>query len=345
MTFTDRRIASENERSPWCIILAGGEGVRMRPFLLNWLGENRPKQYCTFVGSRSMLQHTLDRLDHFTSSSRIVTVIGHNHARFIEGSEGWLLPGLVIEQPKDCGTAPGIFLALAYILDRDPSATVLIFPSDHYIYPEKNFLEYVMRAALVARSIRGRLVLLAGIPDGPEESHGWIMPGRVQGFWGGEASGAKLLEVARFYEKTTERQARKLFESGGLWSTMIAAASVETLWNLGWHLLPAMMEKLTTFRAALHSVLNGRVEKAHETLALHHLYRGMEPADFSRDVLQRARDEALVIPLEGIEWSDWDGPERVIKNLRSIGRRAGFPAHPERTTEVALSATMAGTGG
>ena len=47
--------------SLWSIILAGGDGERTRPFIQEWLGVAVPKQYCTFVGTRSMLQHTWDR--------------------------------------------------------------------------------------------------------------------------------------------------------------------------------------------------------------------------------------------------------------------------------------------
>ena len=47
----------------WSIILAGGEGQRTRPFVERWLGAHRPKQYCCFVGKRSMFQHTIDRAD------------------------------------------------------------------------------------------------------------------------------------------------------------------------------------------------------------------------------------------------------------------------------------------
>ncbi len=39
----------------WSIVLAGGEGERLRPFVERWLGRHRPKQYCAFVGTRSML--------------------------------------------------------------------------------------------------------------------------------------------------------------------------------------------------------------------------------------------------------------------------------------------------
>ena len=40
-------LATENN-ARWGILLAGGEGTRMRPLIRSWLGENRPKQYCTF---------------------------------------------------------------------------------------------------------------------------------------------------------------------------------------------------------------------------------------------------------------------------------------------------------
>ena len=46
----------------WSVILAGDEGKRTRPFIHEWLGYSKPKQYCTFVGSRSMLQHTLSKV-------------------------------------------------------------------------------------------------------------------------------------------------------------------------------------------------------------------------------------------------------------------------------------------
>jgi len=50
--------------SVWSIVLAGGEGERIRPCIQQWLGYSVQKQYCTFVGTRSMLQHTWDRANH-----------------------------------------------------------------------------------------------------------------------------------------------------------------------------------------------------------------------------------------------------------------------------------------
>lgn len=65
---------SQSERV-WSVILAGGEGERVRPLIERWLGRHKPKQYCTFVGSRSMFQHTVDRATRLTPSKRTVDVV------------------------------------------------------------------------------------------------------------------------------------------------------------------------------------------------------------------------------------------------------------------------------
>lgn len=63
----------------WSVILAGGEGERMRSLIEQWLGSHKPKQYCTFVGTRSMLQHTVDRAASLTPPIRTVAVVAREH--------------------------------------------------------------------------------------------------------------------------------------------------------------------------------------------------------------------------------------------------------------------------
>ena len=53
---------SKNTQNIWGLILSGGEGTRLRPLITKLYGVERPKQYCSIVGTRSMLQHTLDRI-------------------------------------------------------------------------------------------------------------------------------------------------------------------------------------------------------------------------------------------------------------------------------------------
>jgi mannose-1-phosphate guanylyltransferase len=44
------------------------------------------------------------------------------------------MPGTVLVQPANRETAPGLFLPLLWIARRDPEATVVVFPADHFIF-------------------------------------------------------------------------------------------------------------------------------------------------------------------------------------------------------------------
>jgi mannose-1-phosphate guanylyltransferase len=133
------------DENVWSIVLAGGDGERLKPFVRQWLGYEKPKQYCRFVGTLSMLEHTLDRADRISEPEHKVTIVARNHRRC-----GWTeplrsKPGRLILQPFDLGTATAVFLSLAYIRRETPNATVVLYPSDHFVYPEDHFLNTASR--------------------------------------------------------------------------------------------------------------------------------------------------------------------------------------------------------
>lgn len=217
----------------WAIVLSGGDGESMRPVVEDWLGYHCPKQYCTFVGSRSLLQHTLDRARQIVHPEHIVTVIGRGHRNFLEGSLGHMeIPGRVIEQPANRDTLPGVLLAATYIMTMDPQAIVLIFPSDHFVFPERRFLVHVVRAGLLAHCLEDRLVLLGAQPDRPAPEYGWIEPGAQKKAWAW-SSRESAREIISFREKSLLPEAEDFFSLGYLWNTMITAVQVKTLWSLG----------------------------------------------------------------------------------------------------------------
>jgi mannose-1-phosphate guanylyltransferase len=43
----------------WGVILAGGDGVRLRPLTKLICGDDRPKQFCPLFGGRTLLEQTL----------------------------------------------------------------------------------------------------------------------------------------------------------------------------------------------------------------------------------------------------------------------------------------------
>jgi mannose-1-phosphate guanylyltransferase len=268
-----------------------------------------------------MLEHTLDRARKVVDPQRIVTVVGRGHRAFLSSQ----IPGLVIEQPHNRDTVPGIFLPATYIMAADPSATVFIFPSDHFVFPEEQFLAHVLRAGLLARALQDRLVLLGARPDCPEPDYGWIEPGAVKKAWAWSSrEGAR--DVLSFQEKPSAGGGEKFFGLGYLWNTMIMAVQIRTLWALGQKFFPAMMNRFETLGGVLKAIQQGRVGEEHEQIALSHIYREMPSANFSRDLLQRAAKQAVVLPMTDVEWSDWGRPGRVLESLDRLGKRPNFAA-------------------
>jgi mannose-1-phosphate guanylyltransferase len=300
----------------------------MRPMIESWLGENRPKQYCTFVGSRSMLQHTLDRATTMIDPDRIVTVIGRGHRSFLEHAIRQPLPGHLIEQPLNRGTAAGIFLAAAHIKERDPRATVLIIPSDQFVYPEGRFLRYLNHASELVGSFNDQLILLGAVPNRPETEYGWIEPAIGRKKPNGNDPGRMPMAVKSFHEKPGRRMAERLFQNGDcLWNTMVVVVKLGMLWTLGWRYLPEMMRRFAAYEQVLKVTRKGWAPRDHETVALTHTYQYMIQADFSRHILQHTEGWCSVLPLEDVDWCDWGRPDRVRNTLDHYGAEPAFRRH------------------
>lgn len=300
----------------WSIVLAGGDGVRTKEFIRRWFGHEKPKQYCTFVGSRSMFQHTLDRAARLTPWERVVVVAAQHHQH-----EVWLQldsrpAGMVLLQPKNVDTAAGIFLPLTYILARDPQATVVIYPSDHFISPQDPFLSAVDQAVQGSTGLGGRPVLLAAKPDSLEPEYGWIKPGRVLGRIGKAAIHA----VETFFEKPDEGTVRKARATGSLWNTLVFAAKGKELWRLGWQCFPEMM--------SLFERLKKVIDTAEELRVLDVIYEVMPRRNFSSHLLQRAPERLAVMEMTNVHWSDWGNPERILSGLEKFGKRPATAEEP-----------------
>lgn len=297
----------------WSIIPAGGEGTRVSSLIHRWLGRPTPKQYCAFVGTRSMFQHTLDRAAKLTQPERIVTVVAHSHRRDalaqLEGRRG----STILFQPANRDTAAGVFLPLTYIRAKAPQATVVLYPSDHFVYPEARFLDRVRHAVQIAESRPDRVVMLGVAPDRLELDYGWIQPGPALTSLPDEP----VQMVGSFLEKPDTAQADAALRAGALWNTLVFAANVDLLWTLGWQCLPDMMPLFERLSQAIGGPEEGRTLEA--------IYRDMPAKNFSSDLLQRVPERLAVIELTGVLWSDWGKPERIAETLRRIDRRPSFP--------------------
>ncbi len=328
MKMTDRSTRARGKL--WGILLAGGDGRRLEGFVRRVLEQDWPKQYCAFIGRRSMLQHTLDRARNLVPPERLLTVITAGHRDWALGQlEGQPGATLVI-QPANRDTAPGLLLPVLRIHRDDPEAVVAVFPADHFILEEARFLAHVLWAAEAAHQDPSRMILLGVEPDGPAVGYGWIDPGESLL---GEADW-EIRAVARFREKPDQAIAARLYAQGWLWNTLILVTSVQALIAQATRHLPEVMRVLLP----LVPQLGGRRERA----GLEHAYARLPAINLSTGLLERCPQALGVVPVRGVLWSDWGEPERIVRTVVQLGHR---PAWLTRWYGLAGSPDLAGGAG
>ena len=304
---------SKKQGQVWSIIFAGGEGERLRTLTERWLGCHKPKQYCSFTGTRSMLQHTLDRADRLTTREQRVTVMSRSHlwdagSELSDGKTGQL-----ILQPANRDTAAGVFLGLAKVRAQDPQGTVVLFPSDYFIHPEEQFTAVVGAAIIAAQKLRRWLFLIGVSPDQPETEYGWIQPGAPLG----QLNGHFVRAVQAFVEKPSLGWCRRAMSGHALWNTLVFAVNVETLWSMGWSCFPEMMQLFERYQAAIGTLK--------EEVVLEEIFEGMLARNFTKDLLQRVFRQVAVIELKEVLWSDWGSSDRIVDTLTQVGKSPNFP--------------------
>jgi mannose-1-phosphate guanylyltransferase len=247
-------------------------------------------------GGRSLLQAAVARAARWSSPERTVVVVAAEREELAHAQLREYGPVDIVAQPSNRGTAPGVWLPLTRIVARDPSAHVVILPSDHYIRDEEPFERSIRRAIAASQD---HIALVGAVPSHPETQYGWIVPG------GGYGSQRGVVD--RFYEKPTADVAERLWRRGALWNTFVMAGAAQEFWALGSELLPSQVALFDAYREAVGTPAEERV--------LTEIYACMKVADFSSDVLQKASG-LRVVPLHDCGWSDWGTPERVLESLR-----------------------------
>jgi len=299
---------SSDRGHAWAVVLAGGQGIRLRELTRHVYGDDRPKQYAVLTGSKSLLRQTLDRVSRLVPRQQIavVTMAGHSAYATAELKHETPTP-YVIEQPRDRGTAAAVLLAAHWILARDPAAMMVVLPSDHFVGEDEAFMGHVGDALGFLDRQGDRIVLLGAQPSEPETDYGWIELGEPL-----PSSGpSQLYRVRHFREKPTQAIAEELYRGGALWNTFVFAGRATTLVEAGSDCLPALHERLIRLSRFLGT--------EHERWAIRQAYELSPRANFSQAVLERCPRKLAVVRLSAVSWRDLGTPRRVVKTLGELG--------------------------
>jgi mannose-1-phosphate guanylyltransferase len=284
----------------WAVLLAGGDGVRLRDLTRRIAGDSRPKQFCRIIGKHSLFRETRTRLDPLFVPDRQVFVFSRAHQRYYrddltDAGDSW-----VIEQPLNRGTGIAIILALLRILERDHDALAAFFPCDHF-YADQDSFRLTIRSAVESAERNPESIILVGADaEYPEVDYGWIEPGVVVS----EATVGPLSHVTRFWEKPSLHQAHALLRRGCLWNTFVTVGRATTFIEMVCSQVPEAV--LAISRAMADNTLNVA-------------YAPLDTVDFSRDVLEHLPHRLLVLRDRTSGWADLGSPTRVLDTLSRNG--------------------------
>lgn len=289
----------------WSLVLAAGEGSRLRALTTTPSGAAIPKQFCCLHQGPSLLQEAVDRARVVADESHICAVVAEQHRSWWERGLRSVPAGNVIAQPQNRGTANGILLPLLHILFREPDAQLVILPSDHHVSQEA-VLASSLRDAVEQLDWRLHETLLLGIQ--PEESDpelGYILPG--------ESDGRGALTITRFVEKPTVALARDLIGAGGLWNAFIVVSTALALLSLFRQRVPEVVN-------AMYAAVKRDRDEGSDGAAVAALYGKLPIIDFSRDIITGQESSLRVLPVRPCGWSDLGTPKRVAEALRRSPR-------------------------
>jgi len=308
----------------WGVVLAGGEGVRLRELTTDATGTPIPKQYCSLFGGSTLVEDALRRGQLIVGRERLCVIVSDGHARWWRSALRDIPQENIICQPRNRGTGIGILLSVLSILRRDPLAQILFLPADHY-FSDDSVLATAAKTAVKEFSDAPEDIVILGMePREADVDLGYILCGRRVG---------RSRRVLQFIEKPPLPIAVDLLSRGALWNTFIFVSGGTTLLGHVRNRLPHVVD-------AMETALAGDEARQTDRSELRNLYQYLPELDFSRSVLAMIPSTLRVITSPACGWSDLGTPTRIgdiVRQLPDHYLRAAPPRHETMATPICLA--------
>ena len=275
------------------IILAGGDGTRLRSCTTRPDGVAVPKQFCRFREGKTLLRTTIDRALRITGPERVMVVVQEAHRAWWEPDVVQLPHENVLAQPENRGTALAVLVALVEVHQRRARPSIVVMPSDAEVEDESVLVHAILRAQQATTVFPNEMILLGIEPTHLDCEYGMIVPAR-------DRLGASR-GVRAFIEKPALNLAAEMARQGALWNSLIFACEGGVLYDRFEATLPALA------RGYLRGLVLARGDDEAMRVLFHHLPKH----DFSRDVLEASAASLRVIGVPPCGWTDLGTPARL----------------------------------
>ncbi len=215
-------------RNNYCIIMAGGIGTRFWPMSKN----SKPKQFIDILGTgKTLIQLTFERFSKIIPTENIFIVANKVYEQIISEQLPALDKEQIILEPSRKNTAPCIAYATYKLNKINPSANIIVSPSDHLIHREQNFLDTITLAFEATRD-KDILMTLGIKPSRPDTGYGYIQYrcGNSKNKDNNLFKNKNIKKVKTFTEKPHYDLAVSFLESGDfLWNSGIFIWSLKSI--------------------------------------------------------------------------------------------------------------------
>lgn len=285
--------------SNYAVLLAGGEGTRFAPLST----PEKPKQFLSFFSDASFLQLASLRLGGLVSLDHLYVMTAERYRPLVAAQLPDLPAANIICEPQKKNTAPAIAYITKLIAQRDPRATVAVFPSDAMIETREQFQDAIRLALTVSREDR-RIVMVGIEPRFASSEYGYLQCGLPL-----RAYGSAAYEVQAFTEKPPEELAQAYLAAGSY------------LWNGGIFIFPAslLLQEVERYIPKLGALLAGF--QATDDFRRDYFAQA-EAVSIDHGLMEKCSRLALI--RANFEWSDigtWKGLKEFVHRTRIALRK------------------------
>jgi len=285
----------------YAVILAGGKGERFWP--LSRIGH--PKQLLEITSNKTMLQETIDRVSDFIPIEKTLIVTGENLKEAILEKVKMLKEKNLVIEPEARNTCLAIGVAAVHLKKINPSATMIVLSSDHYIQTREKLKEVLKVGSEVANQ-GDYLITLGIVPTRAETAYGYIELADL--FTSMED--IPIYRINRFKEKPNRMVAQEYYyDRKYLWNSGIFIWTVDTILKALQRHMPDLYRELDLY--------SGEIGTKGQEQALKSLYSKAENISIDCAVLEKA-ENVLTIKAD-LVWDDigsWLALERIKERDR-----------------------------